>query len=418
MHHDDAGFDAHGAPPHEATGGHDEPERTYPVDPHAPIVLDVSCQSADVSIRAAARPDVLVRARGAGDRTGTADAPPGLHVAADGNRIAVSTHPGEWGPAHAGDGAGGRRDRRRGLGGWLSLGRFAAESVTSVEIETPVGASVRLTLLSGAGDVRLDGLAGEITVRAGAGDLVAIGCVGQVQADAGAGDVRLEDCSATLRVQTGSGDVTVERGSLEAGRFRSGSGDLSIRGTGLGAGPFEVQTGAGDVLLDVYRHDRGDDPIGIRYVALAGDAHIGPGFARLRGRSAENAQPLVTVHTASGDLVARRTTAPAAAADESTGRDDETRATATRIPVASSPPLANAPVPRTPPTNDAPAPPELPELPEQPDVEVVEYQPADGDMLHEGSDTPEPAPGNDRIAVLEAVARGDLDIEEALRRLG
>ncbi len=414
MHHD-AGFDAHAAPPHDATGGHDEPERTYPVDPHTPIVLDVSCQSADVSIRAAARPDLLVRARGAGDRTGTADAPPGLHVAADGNRIAVSTHPDEWTPAHGGGGAGGPRERRRGLGGWLSFGRFAAESVTSVEIETPVGASVRLTLLSGAGDVRLDGLAGEITVRAGAGDLLATGCVGQVQADAGAGDVRLVECNATLRVQTGSGDVAVERGSLEAGRFRSGSGDLSIRGTGLGSGPFEVQTGAGDVLLDVYRLDRGDDPIGIRYVALAGDAHIGPGFSRLRGRSAESAQPLVTVHTASGDLVARRTTAPAAATDEGTRQNDEEWAAATRIPVASPPPPTNVPDPPMPPTNDAPAP---PELPEQPDVEVVEYQPTHGDMLHEGSDTPEPAPGNDRIAVLEAVARGDLDIEEALRRLG
>lgn len=407
MHHDATGLDGPAAPSDEATGVHDGQEQTYPVDPRTPIVLDVSCQTADVSIRATARLDVLVRARGAGDRPGSGDSPPGVRVAADGNRIAVSTNPGDWGAAMGSGGAGNHRDRRRGLGGWLSFGRVEAESVTGIEIETPVGAFLRLTMLTGAGDVHLDGLAGELTMRAGAGDLVATGCVGQIQADAGAGDVRFTDSSGTIRVQTGSGDVTIERGSLESTRFRSGSGDLAIRGAGLGAGPFEVQTGAGDVLLDVYRSDRSDEPIGIRYVALSGDAHVGAGFARLRGRSAEGAQPLVSVHTASGDLVARRTIPPAA---QRTGSEhgDEDWSAATRIPVAGAEVAADeAGIAESSPVAD----------PKQPGVDADDSRQPVGDMSPTRQDFGPQGSSPTRIAVLEAVARGELDIDEALRRL-
>lgn len=411
MHHDATGFDPSSEPFSEPQGAFDEPERTYPVDPHAPIALDISCETADVVIRAVARLDVLVRARGAGDRPGTADSPPGLHVLADGNRIAVSTHHGhDQRAADWGGGAGDHRGRRRGLGGWLSFGRLAPEFVTDVEIEVPVGSSLRLTTFAGAGDVRLHGLGGELTVRSGAGDLHASGCAGQIQADCGAGDVRLAECSGAVRVQTGSGDVAVDRGSLDSARFRSGSGDLALRGVGLGAGPFEVQTGSGDVLLDVYRSDRSDEPIGLRYVALSGDAHVGAGFARLRGRAAEGASPLVSVHTASGDLVARRVAAPAENSQAHASEGAVDWDAGTRIPVA----------PRTPAHPSAnPSEAALPRADtDTGGVEDPAFQRMVGDMSLAAEPRQPAAQPDPKIAVLEAVARGELDIDEALRRLG
>jgi hypothetical protein len=424
---DAPGFEETDSPFSARFRGHDPNVRTYAVDPQTPIVIDLAVDEADVTVRAVARPDVLVRTDGGDEATGDAVAPPGLRVGGEGNRLTIATRraavDSEDGDFHP---FGHQRGGRRGLAGWLSFIGLAGgcDGVDSVEVETPLGATLNLHLLTGSGDVRLDGLGGEIDVRAGSGDVSATRCQGHLRIDIGSGDVSLTECAAALRVQTGSGDLDVRDASAPSAELRSGSGDIGLRRVALGSGPFEIHTGAGDVHLEVFREDGSGAPIGLRYVALVGDASIGEGFMRVRGRSAAEASPLVSVHTAAGDLTARRVAArtPAnswgAVAEPTSVRVPVRAAASDHPPAAGELDQAQADPGRTHPL-PMPTPPAAPAPPEPPAFERTVGAAASGPV-------PAPTPAGDdaprdqdeRILLLQQVAAGEIGIEEALRRLG
>ncbi|MBW3633373.1 MAG: DUF2089 domain-containing protein, partial [Chloroflexi bacterium] len=141
---------------------------------------------------------------------------------------------------------------------------------------------------------------------------------------------------------------------------------------------------------------------------VSGDAHVTPPF-RKTGRRLWQAGPVergprIEVTTVSGDLAARFATAESAFVPASTP-------TARADDVPPAPPAPPAPV----------IVPERPSSPIEPSPATVSWSRGEIDLAETeaGPEAPPPTAHGDalRLAVLEAVERGEIDVEEALRRL-
>ena len=121
------------------------------------------------------------------------------------------------------------------------------------EIELP--ASVRLTLDSGGGDIRLDGVSGQIDLRSGGGSVTADGIAApNVTARSGGGTVDMAFTAApgAVRVESGGGDTTLALpGKGFAVHVDAGGGDSTV---GVPVDPaaahrIHVRSGGGDVVV-------------------------------------------------------------------------------------------------------------------------------------------------------------------------
>ena len=109
--------------------------------------------------------------------------------------------------------------------------------------------AANLTLDTGSGNVKLDGVAGTLVVDTGSGDVHLRQIAGDTDVDTGSGDVTITDVTAQkLRVDTGSGDVTIDGGTMRDVVGDTGSGDIALRGVTLES--FTGDTGSGDVVVD------------------------------------------------------------------------------------------------------------------------------------------------------------------------
>jgi hypothetical protein len=138
----------------------------------------------------------------------------------------------------------------------------------SVRLEVFVPSDARLELDTGAGNVTVDGVEGEISARSGAGNVRVEGAAASVELNTGAGNIDYEgepqgDCvfnsnvgNVTLRLPADmNADVrlTTGVGNIELGGFDV-EGEISrtevdgVLGTGEEA-TIEARTGAGNVVL-------------------------------------------------------------------------------------------------------------------------------------------------------------------------
>lgn len=131
--------------------------------------------------------------------------------------------------------------------------------VCAIDLELVVPEGVRVEVESGAGEVDVRDVVGDVVVDTGAGDVRIADVAGRVEVDTGAGSVALERCAGEVVVDTGTGDVTgTALGSpvvqVDAG---AGSVDLELRGAvervavDLGTGDVRLQVPAGRYVLDV-----------------------------------------------------------------------------------------------------------------------------------------------------------------------
>jgi hypothetical protein len=138
----------------------------------------------------------------------------------------------------------------------------------SVRLEVFVPSDARLELDTGAGNVAVDGVRGEISARSGAGNVRVQGAAAPVDLDVGAGEIDYEgepqgdcvfnsnvgnvtlrlpgDVNAEVRLTTGIGNVDLGGFDVdgEIGRTEVGG----VIGTGEDA-TIEAHTGAGNVTL-------------------------------------------------------------------------------------------------------------------------------------------------------------------------
>lgn len=156
-----------------------------------------------------------------------------------------------------------------------------------VTIRVPAGRKTTVRL--GFGQIRAEGITGDVTLDTqcgpvsaaqitgvfvadtGSGDVQASGIQGRLIADTGSGNVQLGDCSGPeILADTGSGNVKVDRTKCQSLNIDTGSGNVGLAGVdvqdlavdtgsgavtaeGLGADALNVDTGSGAVELVLVR---------------------------------------------------------------------------------------------------------------------------------------------------------------------
>jgi hypothetical protein len=180
------------------------------------------------------------------------------------------------------------------------------------ELDIDVPRHATLVLEAASGDVDADGLTGDQRYRTASGDVRLRDVTGRLSVEVVSGDV---DVSATgearLSIRSVSGDVACRTATLASLQISTTSGDIKAAGRFAGDGPFSIETVSGDGLL-----------------APAGDARIemttltGDLVAELEGRQTTergrrsfeigSGGPAVTFKSMSGDLRIVRPTATGA----------------------------------------------------------------------------------------------------------
>ncbi|PZN06572.1 MAG: hypothetical protein DIU76_06700 [Bacillota bacterium] len=213
-----------------------------------------------------------------------------------GGRLAVRVRPGHplaWdGPAtlvarREGDGLVLRTPHPRRWAGWIG----PAEPLTLT-----LPPAVEVLVVRCTGDLDLRDLDVEADLHLRAGDLRASGCRGRWRIRTGAGDVTLMAQRGELDVQTGAGEVTVRGGRLDRLRIRTGAGDVhldaeiavqaevttgagsvDLRPRNQGSARVQARSGFGDVILDLtgVRGGRVELQTGAGTIHLPGGIHVG-----------------------------------------------------------------------------------------------------------------------------------------------
>jgi hypothetical protein len=374
-----------------------------PVDLHQPLDLQVHNHSGDVMVRAVERMDVLIVADeqghfGAGDGST-------FVIDVDQNRIRIQSTPGHgagW-PGMGEDidafvGQITKAFRRGGAAPSVNVGKLRAQGrfvESDITVEIPRSMTGRIEIHNTSGDIQVDGCNGEIQVTTVSGDLRLLRAHGELMLRTASGDVTAEGGSGRLTAHTTSGDIRIDAIQIDTFHLQTANGDIGVDAM-LGGGPFHAQTANGDVRLTLRQRAAGaEEGTTLAFRAVSGDAHVSPPFRKIDQRRWQlgegNSGRLIEVMTVSGDLTVD--VAPASSDFNP-------------VPYRPTPPVDVPPAPRQ------PEPPVAPPAPIWPQSAQDAPSPVRPDAA--------PARGlgeAERLAVLEAVERGEIDIEEALRRL-
>lgn len=181
-------------------------------------------------------------------------------------------------------------------------------------------AQSRLAARTGAGEVRVTGLAAWAGVRTGSGRITVEAVSGDADLTTGSGEVEVGSIGGRARVRTGSGGVRLDRqggptevkassGDVTLGEvhadlaIRTGSGDVEI--TDAHAGDLEITTGSGELRVGVHPGVRAELDLSCGSGRARSDLEINPvapegaPTLRIKGR------------TGSGDVLVRRAMVPA-----------------------------------------------------------------------------------------------------------
>jgi Toastrack DUF4097 len=236
-------------------------------------------------------------------------------------------------------------------------------------VELPAGASV--VVESTSSDIVVEGLTGDQRYRSASGDLSMRGIQGSLVIEAMSGDIRIMAAGpGRYDLRSVSGDLTLEAGAIASLQATTTSGDLDVTGRFDGAGPFKIETVSGDLELA----PTGDVRVEVR--TISGD--LG---SDLPGRIEEGAGSRSFIVGAGGPTIDVRTTSGDVHLARGSRRADPAPA---RTPAAIAPPM----------------PPNPPAAPPPPTAQATPM-----------SDDPA------ELDVLRALERGDIDLDEARRRL-
>lgn len=415
---------------HEAA---ERSEERFSLEPDRPIEVAVHNPNGDVVVRGTDGDDVVIRATKHG-RPGTPrydDAT--LEIDARDNRFEVRPHlPGFAGWAGVGIsvnvGAFGRGTARAEAGpGAIQVGAVGGEVRYDLEVDLPRRAvTARIEIRTASGDVAVEEVDATLSLATASGDARVRGVRGEINAHSASGDLSIDATSGGLTVRTASGDIRVQAASLDGFAVQAVSGDVNLDAALVGTGPYRAETVSGDVRLDLAAPvvAGGEPAADLAFRSVSGDATVGPPFRKVAKRiwrAGGEGGLQIAVKTVSGDLHAELTTrhptehtAPRSSQGASTGVPAPAPAV-DMAALAVGPAAIDPPTPPTPPT--APEPPELPPPPAAttPTAGPSVAAPIVGASPSLGR--PERVEDGSRLAVLEAVERGEIDIEEALRRL-
>ncbi len=123
-------------------------------------------------------------------------------------------------------------------------------SNTSVELEirVPPGTSIRVD--TGAGQVQVQDVGGDVNVHTGAGDVRLDGVAGDIEADTGAGSIDVNGGTGRVRLHTGAGSVNFEGDPQGDYDLDTGAGSIRIVLPAGANAELDLTTGIGDIRVD------------------------------------------------------------------------------------------------------------------------------------------------------------------------
>jgi hypothetical protein len=274
-----------------------------------------------------------------------------------------------------------------------------------LEVGVPNAAEVAVDTASGSVDTR--GLRGEQRYRTASGDLRVIEAAGRIDVNAVSGDAILELAGRVeLGIRTVSGDVRVDGGSLDVVRVQTTSGDIRLDSPLTGKTGNTIETLSGDVSVLA--------TAGIRVEArtVSGDLtselpHKSEGRAGRRTLVIGDGAIELSFRSVSGDLLIHD------------GSRSKGRRGKAEVPFPATPPMPPMPpMPAIP-----PVPPTLSRVDEIEDGPVASRD-EDPALEPRGNDAAAPdapdapdAADDERLSVLRALERGELDVATAMDRL-
>jgi len=251
-----------------------------------------------------------------------------------------------------------KNDGGRGFGAISRFFGVDTVELEGVEVEAPPGC--RLEVRTVSGDIQASGFQGEQRFQSVSGDMRLVEGSGRLDLDSVSGDVTLRAIGAvSLKMNNVSGDLSAEALSFERLQTQSVSGDVSVDGPLAPGAGHSVETVSGDCRLAI----SGGATIDVR--GLSSDVrsslpHRIEGTAERRRLIVGDGKASVAFNSMSGDLsvVPSRQAAPEP------------------IAAVSAAPAKAAPAPAATPSDEG------------------------------------------RIEILNALERGEIDVDEAMRRLG
>ncbi len=127
----------------------------------------------------------------------------------------------------------------------------------TVDLEIIVPGALPVEIDLGAGNVVLDGLAGDLEIDVGAGDVRGAASGSDVAVATGAGDIELDRLVGAVEAKTGTGGVTLRfdatpRGAIEA---TTGVGDVAVQLPAGAVVDVSASTGLGSVHQGLTERD-------------------------------------------------------------------------------------------------------------------------------------------------------------------
>lgn len=126
--------------------------------------------------------------------------------------------------------------------------RWKRDYDLEVDLMITIPENYHVKFRTGAGNVEIADLEGNVEGRTGAGNLAIDRITGQVDVSSGAGNIDIRDALGNVWVQSGAGTVELEgiRGRIEA---RTGAGNITAVIDGQLTGNSSFNTGAGNVTV-------------------------------------------------------------------------------------------------------------------------------------------------------------------------
>jgi hypothetical protein len=376
------------------TGEHEETE--FPLQAGSPLTLTVSNSSGELRIYTSDRQSAVVRTNKRGSRSGRPFQESFAHIDQYGNTIAIGVESVHW--SNIGDLGRSIVDLVKGQGSFDDFGDVAID----VEFELPRAIAAQSTnrakFNSASGDIDVNGLSGKFDFNSASGDITIANGTAELTVNTASGQVNINDIDGRLTVRTASGDTEFHRGRLKRISVNTASGDVNVDASFEGAETSNLNTASGDVHLRVTA-----PAARVSLSSVSGDANVKPPFEK-EGRGQwrfgpSGAGPTFTVKTVSGDLEVSATAGDVPATEH--------EALTTPIPVTST-------VASTPPTPPTPPSPPAPPTPVAQPATAATNNGGETDRVIEESD---PATEAERLNVLQALERGEIDIDEAMLRL-
>jgi len=357
--------------------------REHPLDPGGSV--DIILTASDLRIRGIDGDRVIVRTRDGDPLDG---------------KVRIETAPGIV--------------RIRDGEGSVRLGPLVVHTRRSPDLDIDLPRTAAVSLRTVSGDVEAVGIGGASRWASTSGDLRVTVSAGPVQLESMSGDAVVEASAAIALVgRTVSGDLKVRAPRLDGLDASTTSGDVRVEADLAPGSRHAISSVSGDV--DVIT----GSPVRLEAQTIAGDVrangpHVTEGGRGRRTLVVGNGSVGLTVRTTSGDVRLRVLGGVASTAPQ-----------APAVPQAPAIPQAPA-VPQAPAAPMAPPAPVLPMAPIAPEsiplgapVGASEPKPI-GDDVTQPWNAPEPAIDRreaERLGVLRALERGDMDVETAARRL-